>query len=222
MQLDPLGRQVLEFGHLATAGLAQVHESAGVLLGRDDRHPEVRLLDAVDALGGREVGRIVDHHHVATGGVHPVLHAGGGGEECQTELALEAFLHDLHVQQPQETASETETQRPRTLGLVGDRGIVQFQFLERLAQVLEIVAVDGVQTAEHHGLGIAIPRQGLGGRALRHRHGLTRARLADVFDAGDEIPHLAGPKFLHRGGNRSANADLDAVVERTCLHELQP
>jgi hypothetical protein len=45
--------QVLQLHHLAPPRLAQVHERARVVLGRDDRDLEVGLLDRLDLLGQR-------------------------------------------------------------------------------------------------------------------------------------------------------------------------
>src|SRR3546814_8881681 len=39
--------------------LAEVHDRAGVVLGREDRAREHRLVDVVDLHRGREVGRVV-------------------------------------------------------------------------------------------------------------------------------------------------------------------
>jgi hypothetical protein len=112
-------------------------------------------------LCGRQVGRVVDQLHLAVGLVHPVLDRRGGGDEREVELALEALLHDLHVQQAEEAAAEAEAERTGRLGLVGDRRVVELQLLEALAQVLEVVAVDRVQAAEHHRLGVAVAGQRL-------------------------------------------------------------
>ena len=156
VQFNTLGRQVLELRHVAATALAQLHERAGVLLGRDDAHAEVGLLDVLDVLCRRQVGRIVDLHHFAVGLGDAVLDARRSGDERQAELALETFLHDLHVQQTEESATETESERTRRFGFVRDRCVVELQLLQALAKVLELVAVDRIQTAEHHRLGIAI------------------------------------------------------------------
>ena len=50
----------------------------------------------------------------AVGALHPVLDARRRGDERQAELALEALLDDLHVQQAEEAAAESEAERART------------------------------------------------------------------------------------------------------------
>jgi hypothetical protein len=46
-------------------------------------------------------------------------------------------LHDLHVQQPQEAASEAEAHRVVDLRLKLERRVVQLQLAQRLTQVLQ-------------------------------------------------------------------------------------
>jgi hypothetical protein len=41
---------------------------------------------------------------------------GAGGDELHVVLALEALLHDVHVQQAQEAAAEAEAQRLEVSG----------------------------------------------------------------------------------------------------------
>ena len=100
--------------------------------------------------------------HLAVRLVYVVLDARRRREQVQPELALEALLDDFHVQEPQETHAEAETQRMRRFGLPYERGIVERELLERLFQRFVLVALDGEQAGEHHGLNVAIAGQGLG------------------------------------------------------------
>ena len=221
VQFDALGRQVLELGHVATSGLAEIHQRARVVLRGDNADPEVGLLDVVDRLWHRQVGRVVDQFDLTVGAVHAVLDAGRGGDQRQVELALQALLDDLHVQQPEEAAAEAEAQGTGRLGRVGDRCVVELELLQALAQRLEVVAVDREQTAEHHRLGIAIALERLRRRVREGGHGLAAAGLTDVLDAGDEVADLARTELGHRGGHRAADADLDGLLRRAGVHEHQ-
>src|SRR2546425_2838031 len=49
-------------------------------------------------------------------------------------LALETLLDDLHVQQTEEPAAEAEAEREGGFRLVGERGIVQAELLDRVAE----------------------------------------------------------------------------------------
>ena len=76
-------------------------------------------LDLGWAPGGIFEGFSTDHRAVAHH--HLVDHAGRGGDQVLVELALQAFLHDLHVQQAQEAAAEAEAQRRRDFRLEAQR-----------------------------------------------------------------------------------------------------
>jgi hypothetical protein len=63
-------------------------------------------------------------------------------------LALEALLDDVHVQQAEEAAAEAEAERLRGLRLVVERGVVEVQLLQRLAQRLVLVGLDRIKAGE--------------------------------------------------------------------------
>ena len=65
-----------------------------------------------------------------------------GRDEVEVELALEPLADDLEVQQAEEAAAEAEAERHRRLGLVDQRGVVELELVERLAQVRVVGAVD--------------------------------------------------------------------------------
>ena len=166
-ELDPLGREVLHPLHLGPPALAQLHDRARVLARRDDGGLEHGLVDVVDAAGVGQLGRVVDVDLGAVGQEGPVGDAGRGGDEREVELALEALAHDLHVKQAEEAAAEPEAEGVGGLGLEGEAGVVELELLEGVAQVGQLVAVDRVEPAEDHGLGVAVAGQ----RRRRRRAG---------------------------------------------------
>ena len=137
---------------------------------------------------------------VAVGQVGPVGHRRGGGDEREVELPLEPLADDLHVQEPEEAAPESEPEGPGRLRLVGEAGVVEPELLQRVAQVGQLVAVDGEQPAEHHGLGVAVPGQGGGGRVGGRGDRLAGAGPADVLDPGDQVADLARAELVHGHG----------------------
>ncbi len=56
----------------------------------------------------------------------------------------------------------------------------------------------------------------------RRRHRLTGSGFPDVFDAGDQVAHLAGSETIDRHPDRRAHAYLFNVMDGTGLHEAQP
>ena len=154
--------------------------------------------------------------------MHLVRDRRRGGDEVEVELAHEPLADDLHVEQPEEAAPEAEAERAGRLGLVGVGAVVEAELLERVAQVGELVAVDRVQPAEHHRLGLAVALERLGGRAGGVGDRLAGAGLAHVLDAGDEVAGLAGTERGDRRVVGAADADLVGVVDGAGLHEPQP
>ena len=102
-------------------------------------------------------------------GSHAVGDVRRGHEQVEVELALEPLAHDLHVQQAEEAAAEAEAERLRRLRLVEERGVVQLQLLERVAQLRVVVGVGREEAGEDHRLHVLVARQRLGRRPLRRR-----------------------------------------------------
>ena len=80
-------------------------------------------------------------------------------DQVHVVFALEALLHDVHVQQAEEAAAEAEAQRLRHLGLVVQRRVVQLELVERVAQRLVLVRLDRVEPGEHLRLHVLESRQ---------------------------------------------------------------
>ena len=99
--------------------------------------------------------------HSPTSRLHAVRDVRRGHEQIEVELALEPLAHDLHVQQPEESAAESEAERVRRLRLVEERGVVQLQPLECVAELRVRVGVGGEQPREHHRLDFLVPRHRL-------------------------------------------------------------
>ena len=88
--------------------------------------------------------------------IDPVDHVRRGRDEVEAELALEPLADDLEVQQAEEAAAEAEAERGRRLRLVDQRGVVELQLVERLAQRRVVAAVDRVEAGEDHRLRVLV------------------------------------------------------------------
>src|SRR5215471_18526996 len=103
---------------------AQRDDGADVLLRDEDGGLDDRLADLLDLRRIRKLRRILDRgdRPVAQ---HDLVHdRGGRSDERHLVLALEALLHDIHVQQAEEPAAKTEAERLRRLRLVVQRRVV--------------------------------------------------------------------------------------------------
>ena len=109
-ELDPLGRQVL---HPLISPRVAWHRSmivpvysAGVMMVACSTGSSMWSMfcgaGSSEGLSTRELGPV--------GQVGDVLDRRGGRDEREVELALEAFADDVHVQQPEEPATEAEAE----------------------------------------------------------------------------------------------------------------
>ena len=160
-----------------------------------------------------QLGGIVDGQGIAACGVHLVDDRGGGGDEFHLKLALQPFLNNLHVQQPQKTATETEAQSRGCFGLEGKGSVVELQFFQGDFQVFVIRGVGGVQAAEDHGLHFLEAGDGRFGRALGQSDGVAHAGVAQFLDVGAQKAHFARAQLghVHRVGREHAQPD-DLVI----------
>ena len=141
----------------------------------DDLREDIGFFDLGDLGHFGQSRRVVHLHHVALRRGDAVRHVGHGRDDVHVEFAVEALLNDLHVEQSEETAAESESQRQRTLRLECQRRVVQLEFLQRRAQVFVLVGFDGIDAREDHRLHVLES----GDRfpcGVRHR----RNRVADL------------------------------------------
>src|SRR6266567_1625717 len=178
--------------------LAQLHDGADVLGGRDDPRLDVRFLDVVHRRAVRHQARILDQLHGAVRPVDVVLHVGHGADQIEVELPLEPLPHDLHVQQAEEPAAEPETERHRRLRLVVQRSVVELELAQRVAQLLELLGVRRVQAGEHHRHDIAVPGQQRHVAVVRVEHRIAGAGVAHAAHVGHEVADFAGFELLGR------------------------
>ena len=189
------GNEVLlhQFGTFAQT---ERHDGANVGGCGDDRGTDVRLLHMVDERGVGHAAGVVHLLRLAMFVIDHVTYVRHGCDDVHIKLAVESFLHNLHVEQTQETASETETECSRTLMLESERGIVQLQFLQRGAQVLIVLGLDGVDAGKYHWLHFLKTLDGLVGRPSQRGDGVAHLHFCGLLDARHDVAHIARPQFL--------------------------
>ena len=82
---------------LAALVLRNLHDCADVVVRHDDRRLDIRLFHVLDFRRGRQLGRIADLHHRPVRLVDVIDDRRRRRDELEIVLALEAFLHDIHV-----------------------------------------------------------------------------------------------------------------------------
>ena len=130
------------------------------------------VFDHLDLGGVGPARRIVDDDDGAIGQGDLVLHAGGGGDEVEVVLALEALLNDFAREKTEEAAAEAEAEGDGGLGLEGEAGVEAE--LSRVAK-MPCCASRRVETGEDHGM-MSSSREGFGAGAVDLGDG-----VADLF-----------------------------------------
>ena len=136
------------------------------------------------------------------------------GDQVQTELPFEPVAGDLQVQQPEIAAAVTESERRGGLRLVGQRGVVEPQLVQRVAQQRVVRPVQRVQPGVDHRPRLAVTAERDGGALGRRGDGVADLRLPDVLHPGDQVADLADPQADGRDGFGRDDADLEQFVDR--------
>ena len=192
---DELDALLVEVGH---AGLraslleAQRDDRSEVGGGRDHRRLDEGLLGALDHGRIGEQGRVVHQLDGAAAQRHPVLDRGRGEDDRKAELALDALLHDLEVQEAEEPAAEPVPERDRGVLLVDQRGVVQLELRDGFHQLLVVVGIDRVDRREHDGLHVPESRERRRARPLVVGDRVAHPGVGDRLDVREEVADLAG------------------------------
>ena len=104
------------------------------------------------------------------------------------------------------------------LRLVHERGVVELQLVERLAQLGEVVAVDRVQARVDHRVRVPVAAELLGRRPGDAGDGVADAGVPHVLDPGDQVAHLAHADARRLHGVGRDDADLEHLVRRLGAH----
>ena len=168
------------------------------------------------------VGGVVQIHHRAVAQVDVVDDRGRGGDQVDVIFTLDPVADDLKVQQPQKAAAKAKAERGGGFHFGTEGGVVQRQFLDRVAQILKLGAVDGEEAAEHHRLRRLEPRQGRVGALFLMRDGVADAGVADLFDRRSQKADLAGAKFADIGHLGAEHAKPVDRVLPAGAHHLDP
>jgi len=182
------------------------HDIADALTWADDRGFDHRLFDLIDARHVRQLHGIVQLQRHAVFELHAVHNRRMRVDDVQVELAAQPFLHHLHVQQAQESTTEAEAQRDRTLGMEREGGVVQVQFLQSGTDLLKLVGADRIDAAEHHRPHLFEAGQQLGCPVLGPGHRVPDLNVGRIFDRTDQVPHLSGLEHADRLLIRTENA----------------
>jgi hypothetical protein len=177
------------------------------------------LAQLVDLVRRRQLRGVVDVNEGAVGASDFVYDSGRARDELQLVFALEALLHDVHVQQAEKTDAESEPQGGRDFGLVMQRGVVQPQLRERVTKAFVVLGVDREDAGEDARLDLFESRQRRFGRPVLEGDGVTDRRTIDLFNTGDNEPHVSRRQaLLHDGLGCETSEAVDLMTAASGKH----
>ena len=125
MQVNPGFVKIVHLNEYAALGLAQVHQRADIIVRGVDMGVHKGFLGPLNPGRVGVGGRIVDNLHLAVGQGQPILDARRRRDQVKVKLPLKPLGDDLHMQEPQKSAPEAETQRGRGFGFKTQRSVVE-------------------------------------------------------------------------------------------------
>ena len=129
-QLHTIATDILLVDELASLVEAERHDGSDEVGSSDDAGLDIGFLNMVNQCRVGQSGRIVHLFHPTLLVVAHIRYVGNGGDDIHVELSVETLLHNLHVEQSEESTAEAEAQGNGGLGGKGQRGIVELQFLQ--------------------------------------------------------------------------------------------
>ena len=142
-------------------------------------------------------------------------------DQVEIVFALQPLLHDVHVQQAEESAAETETHRFGRFRLEMHRGVVELELVQRFAQRRIVVGDDREQAGEHARLHLLETRQRMRRRIARQRQRVADRRAVHVLDRRGDPADFAGAEFVARRALGREHADLIDFVRAAGRHHEQ-
>ncbi len=197
---------------------AKRHHGADIFLWRKDLCLHVRFFDVVVAASVGELGGAFYFHHGAVAHVNVVFHVRHGRDDVHVEFAVEAFLHDFHVQQSEESRAEAKAERFGCFRFPAEGRIVQAELFEGFAQILVVFRVDGVDTRVNHREHVLVAWERFFGRVCCIRERVTDFHVADGFHIREYVTDHAFGEFRARVAMHAECTDFGHHIFAASLH----
>ena len=130
VQLYTVTAHVLLVNQFATLIQTKLHNRTDVIGCGDDGGTDIWLLDMVNHRWVWQSRRVVNLLLATLLVIYHIRYVRNGGDNIHVELAVQTLLHNFHVEQTEESATETEAQCHGTLRRECKRRIVELQLLQ--------------------------------------------------------------------------------------------
>ena len=124
------------------------------------------------------------------------------------------------MEEAKKTAAEAKAKRRRTVLFVGQRGVVDREFVESFRELLILAGIHRVDGREHDLAGFLVAGNRLVRRAVPQRDRVADLNLLHALDAGHNVPHLAGAELLARLELKLVVADFIHLEVALGVHEV--
>ena len=153
-------------------------------------------------------------------GITHIRYVRHSGNDIHIKLTIKTLLHDLHMKQTEESATETETQGYGTLRSKRQRGIVQLQLLQRGPQILIVCGINGIDAGKYHRLHFLETLNSCTAGISDMGNRITHLHLLRVLDAADNIAYVTSTQFLTGNHVHLQHTHLVGLVFHTSIKEL--
>ena len=123
------GNEILS-NQFATLTQTECHDRADIVCRSDNRSIDIWFFHMLNERWVRHSRWVMHLHRFAMLVIYHVRHVWHGSNHIHIEFSVESLLHNLHVEQSEESATETETEGCRTLMLERERSIIQLQLFQ--------------------------------------------------------------------------------------------
>src|SRR5439155_1639846 len=185
--------------------LTELHDGSQVRRGSDDGCQHERLLDEFVFARPRHLGRVVNGEGLVAS-MDDEFDVRRSGDQLKVELSLEPLFHDVHVEQSEEPAAESEPEGQRGLRLINECGVRQLQLVEGVPKQRVVASLCREESAPDHRLRVPVAEQRIGRRVGRERDGISDLGVADVLDPGHEVAHVAETLSTSSGPHPTSSA----------------
>ncbi len=140
-------------------------------------------------------------------------------DQIEIVFPLKPFLDDIHMQQAQEAAAESEAESLRGLRFILQAGIVELKLVERIMKVLELGRIARIQAAVDHRIQFLVAGKRLVCRIVCGSDGIADPDIMDVLDRSRKPPDIPAYQRMDRYFFRVADAGFKHFIFGTGCHE---
>ena len=152
--------------------------------------------------------------------VGEVRNVGNRSNHRHIEFAFKAFLHNLHVQHSEESASKSKAQCRRGFGLIGQRSVVEAQFFESTAEFFELLIHHRINSRKNHGLHVFKTGNSHSGRIGHSGYGVADLDLFGLLNSANDVAHVACSHAVARLFVKAQNANFVGKVGLARSHKF--